>query len=401
VLIWNLLLSAALTAGPPDFEAQTVDGQAAVGRVVRLDAGELVLETAGGPSKFALSTLAMLSRKTAPPAAQTKASAWIELVDQSSLPATAYTVQGGTARVALVSGQNLEIPTKAIRWVRFAAEPDGDGKLTKQWSEITESKAAGDLLVVRKSGALDYLEGVQGDIDADTCNFQLDNESIPVKRPKVEGVVYFHATAPELSEPVGRLVAADGSRVAMRTVQLVDDRLKISTPAGVSLELALNDVAKFDFSSGKIAFLSDLEPESATSVPFLGFAEEPQALRDYYRFGRDRDFEHNPLRLDGKVYRKGLSLSSRTALVYKLPGKFRLFRTVIGIDDSVRETGDVRLEIKGDGKTLWQGDVRGSDPARELELKVEGMKRLEILVDYGAGLDIGDRLDLCDARVTK
>ena len=65
------------------------------------------------------------------------------------------------------------------------------------------------------------------------------------------------------------------------------------------------------------------------------------------------------------------------------------------------KTGDVHVAIKGDGKVLWEGDVRGADPARELELEIADVKRLEILVDYGGGLDVGDWLDLCDVRVTK
>ena len=55
----------------------------------------------------------------------------------------------------------------------------------------------------------------------------------------------------------------------------------------------------------------------------------------------------------------------------------------------------------GDGKPLWEGDVKGSEAPRELALDVTGAKRIEILVDYGAGLDVGDRLNLCDLRVTK
>jgi hypothetical protein len=50
---------------------------------------------------------------------------------------------------------------------------------------------------------------------------------------------------------------------------------------------------------------------------------------------------------------------------------------------------------------LWEGDVRGTDPAQQLELDVAGVRRLEILADYGEGLDVGDRLDLAEAQVTK
>lgn len=401
VVMWTSLISALVVVAAGDFEAQTIDGQSAQGRIGQLNAQELVLETADGEARFPLAALAGLTRKSPAAPPEAKPSVWIELVDASALAAVEYSVRGGAARVVTAGGRTLEVPTRAIRHVRFGPLAGGDDKVTKQWFEITQTKAAGDLLVVRKGGVLDYLEGVLGDIDGETCHFELDKEPIPVKRPKVEGVVYFHPQAAELNEPVGQLVAADGTRLAIRTAELGEGTLTITTPAGIAVEMGIDEVSRFDFSTGKIAYLSDLEPETATHVPLLGLAEEPPAWKEFYRYRRDVGFEQNPLRLDGKVYRKGLSLASRSELVYKLPGRFRLFKTVIGIDDSVRETGDVRVEIKGDGKGLWQGDVRGSEPARELEVDIAGVKRLEIIVDYGAGLDVGDRLNLCEARVTK
>jgi hypothetical protein len=178
-------------------------------------------------------------------------------------------------------------------------------------------------------------------------------------------------------------------------------KIKLTTPAGVSQEVPLDAVTRFDFSAGKVAYLSDLDPERATFTPLVGLKEPPAGLEAFYQYRRDIGFEESPLRLDGKTYRKGLALASRTELVYRLPGKFRQFRAMVGIDDAVRETGNVHLEIKGDGRILWQGDVRGSEPARELELEITGVKRLEILADYGADQDIGDRLDLGEARVSK
>jgi alpha-galactosidase len=121
----------------------------------------------------------------------------------------------------------------------------------------------------------------------------------------------------------------------------------------------------------------------------------------FYAYRRDVGFEQNPLRLDGKEYKKGLALASRTELVYKLPGKFRMFRATVGIDDRVRDTGSVHVEIRGDGKPLWQADVRGTEPARELELQIAGVKLLEIVADFGENLDVGDRLVLGEAQVTK
>jgi hypothetical protein len=184
-------------------------------------------------------------------------------------------------------------------------------------------------------------------------------------------------------------------------MDLKDGQVTASTLAGTSHAMPLERVARFDFSSGKIAYLSDLEPENVAFTPLFSFKEQQPGLLEYYAYRRDMGFDRNPLRLDGKVYKKGLSLASRTQLTYKLPGKFRLLRATVGIDDAVRDTGSVKVEIKGDGKTLWQADVRGSEPARELELEIAGVKRLEILADYGEGLDVGDRLDLAEAQVTK
>jgi NPCBM/NEW2 domain len=401
VLMVELLITAALAAGAAPFEVHTLDGQSAAGQIAELNAEQLVLETDAGRSTFALSKLAVLARQPAPPISAAEATLSIELVDGTTLPATQFSVTKGTAKVRTTLDATHEIPTRQIRWVRFGS-PDGhDPKRTKQWSEITEAKAAGDLLVVRTSDALDYLEGVVRDVDDAVCHFTVDDEVMPVKRAKIEGLVYAQPRGMELPEPIGKLLATDGSALQLQSVEFADGRLAVKTPAGTSHTLPLERVVRFDFSSGKVAYLSDLEPESADYTPLFGFEQPPAGLLEFYAYRRDVGFESNPLRLDGKVYKKGLSLASRTRLVYKLPGKFRVFRATVGIDDSVRETGEVRVEIQGDGKMLWQGDVRGSEPAHDLELKISGVRRLEILADYGEGLDVGDRLDLCEAQVTK
>lgn len=400
-MMWQLLLNAALVIGAPEFTVQTVDGQSAEGVLAQLDAQELVLEGPGGPVKFALGSLAVVTRNAPTQSGEAKPAVAVELLDQSIVMGMEYTVSGSTAHITQAGGAKLNVPTRIIRSVRFGAVDQYDSKLTKQWTEIVESKAAGDLLAVRKNGALDYLEGVLGNIDTDTCKFELDKESIPVKRPKIEGLVYFHPNLPELPEATGRLSLADGGAWSLRSTQLADGKLKIKTPIGIELDVELDSVTRFDFSTGKVAYLSDLEPESVSFTPYIGFSDDASSLSEVYQYRRDTGFEQSPLKLDGKTYRKGLALQSRTALVYKLPGKFRLFRAVVGIDDLTRDTGDVHVEIKGDGKMLWQGEVTGSQPARELELELASVKRLEILADYGGGLDIGDRLNLCEARVTK
>lgn len=401
MLMLELLLTASLATGANEFEVHTLDGQSAAGQIAALNAGQLVLETDQGPTTFAVGKLAVLARRPAPPISTMGANLSLELIDGSQLSAVEYSVKSGTAQVRSTLDATHEIPTRSIRWARFGAPGSYDPKLAKEWSQITAAKAAGDLLVVRKNGTLDYLEGVLRDVDADKCQFELDGEVIPVNRAKIEGLVYARPRSAELPEPIGQLVATDGSRLKLQSVELAGGQVTLSTPAGTSHTVPLDRVVRFDFSSDKIAYLSDLEPESVAFTPLLGFAQPPAGLLEFYAYRRDVGFEGAPLRLDGTVYKKGLSLASRTELVYKLPGKFRVFRATVGIDDSVRETGSVRVEIKADGKSLWQAEVRGSEPARELELEIAGVKRIEIVADYGEGADVGDRLDLGEAKVTK
>jgi hypothetical protein len=401
VLISNLLLTLALATTAAPFSATPLDGETVVGEVVELDAKALVLKTDKGPVTFGLDQLSVLAQQADGKIAPPSAGYWVELADGSGLPAVEYTAKDGVAKIAGAAGRTQEIPARKIRSVRFGAAEPLEPKLAKQWAEITASKAAGDLLVVRKNDAFDYLEGVIKDLDGESCQFQLEGEVIPVKRVKIAGLVYAQPAGGEAAEPLGKLLTASGAKLQLRSLELAGDQLKLETPGGTTFELPLAEAVRFDFSSGKIAYLSDLDPENAEFTPLVGFAQPPQGLLGYFEYRRDIGFDQNPLKLDGKEFRKGLSLASRTELVYKLPGKFRVFRASAGIDDTTRETGSVHLEIKGDGKLLWQGEVRGDEPAQQLEVEIGGVKRLAIVADYGAGLDVGDRLDLGDAQISK
>jgi hypothetical protein len=102
-----------------------------------------------------------------------------------------------------------------------------------------------------------------------------------------------------------------------------------------------------------------------------------------------------------RTFNKGLAVRSRTELVYRLPAGYRRLNSIVGIDPATRANGKVRLEVFGDDRPLFEADLAGADAPRELNVDIDGVKRLKLIVDYGDNLDTGDWLNLCDLRISK
>jgi hypothetical protein len=295
----------------------------------------------------------------------------------------------------LLNGQKLSIALRSIAAVRFF---DQASSSQEQWNEIEKSARTGDTLVIRKQDVLDYLSGNLGDVSAEIAQFAVDGEKVDVKRRKIAGILYSSAPVADLPATVCTLVDVAGSRIEAATITLSADRAQLVSPAGATIALPMMAVTKIVLA--KVQYLSDLVPESVVRVPFVG-AERTltQAARLFYSPRFNRPSQSHELSLLGKSYVKGLAIQSRTELVFRLPGKFRSFRALAGIDDAVRPEGNVKLQIFGDDRPLFQGQITGRDrQAVPLDLDLRGVNRLKIVVDFN-GDEVSDHLDLCEARI--
>jgi len=356
----------------------------------------VTLQTAAGQVSLEIGKVAAVSPKAAAPPAQQPA-VWVELVDGSLLVGQDYTVGKGQARITTPEG-TLELPTRDVASVRLQPETDATAP---QWARIVEGKIDADLIVVRSDQSLDYHKGVLHDVTGQIVQFGLDGEVLPVKRPKVYGVVYRHPAGRDLPEARCRLSDTAGSQWLVRSIVLEQDKLRWTTPTGLSATRVLASVTRVDFSEGKIIFLSDLKEESVAWTPFFGVGAKLPALTEFYAPRRDRALGARPLKLGGKQYAKGLALHSRTEMVFRLPGRFRRLAAVAGIDEGVRPRGNVRLVIRGDDRVLLEKTLTGTDPPLPVNLDISGVRRLSILVDFGEDLDVADHLDLCEARIIR
>lgn len=429
-----------IALGAHDFQLQTADGETHYGRLVEVSTDHVSLDTEQGKVSVPLENLADVTpvADIAPAAAiaAAKATLWVELVDGSRLAATGYRVTKGRATITLVDDQSAQLPTSAIRAVRFlpataaktsaseatadqadtdrtpedeapqdpapmpptaAAPPPNASHEAADWARIVETDTAADLIVVRKKESLDYQAGVLGDVTDTIVGFKLDDEKIDVKRTKVAGLVYYHAAGKKLPASHGQVLDEAGSRLEIAEVSLESETLKVKTPAGFEAAVPLDKLAAF---TGRVQYLSDLEPISASWRPLVAAAGQPASAEAFFRPRRDQAIDGGALRLDGHSFAKGLSMVSRTEMVYRLPqGQFKRLKALAGIDDRARPAGDARLEVWGDKRKLFETDLRGDRPSVPIDVDLRGVGRLRIVADFGAEAEIMDLVDLCDARI--
>jgi hypothetical protein len=392
-----LLVACVLAAAVPEIEIRTVTGDSATGTLVELDTKHVVLQTASGRASWDLEKLAGITVRRAGEGSVPGAIT-LELVDGSTLAVEGFSAENGRAKAKLAVGDAIELARPAIRSVRFA----GPGEATAaQWAKIVAAATTSDVLVVKKNNAIDYHKGILHRVTGDAVEFELEGERLPVRRNKVFGLVYHHPSGRELPEPIGTLSDRSGSRWAIRTVGLAGEQIEWTTPAGIKVRRPLADLVRVDFSSGKVVYLSDLKADSVEWVPYFGLGRELDARKAFYAPRQDRNLQSGPLQINGQRYARGLCIPSRTELVYRLPDRYRRLLAIVGIDDSARPQGNVRLVIRGDDRMLFETAVAGTDAPKPIDLDMTGVRRLTVLVDFGDDFDVGDTLNLCEARLLK
>ena len=329
-----------------------------------------------------------------------------QLIDGSLIRAREFTDAGGESKLLLDEDATIAIPTKSIRWVRW--RPSGP-PYGQPWRTLIAQDAQSDRIVIRRpGGVLDYLEGTIRGVDEKRVQFDFDGEALPVARERLEGVIYFHSAIPELPAAICQLRDTSGNSLELIKLELQEERLLFTTRAGVERQLPWRQVVRIDFSGGNLVYLSDLDPQSIRWTPFFAGDKVSDNARRLFYPRRDRGFHGESLSLRFpdeetpiREYAKGLSIQSRTEMIYRLPEGFQRFKAWAGIDMDVSPAGSVQLTVSGDKKVLYDAELRGGNPPEEIDVSVAGVRRLRVFVDFADNLAMGDQLNLCNARITK
>ncbi|QEG35574.1 NPCBM/NEW2 domain-containing protein [Bythopirellula goksoeyrii] len=408
ILAWSNL---AICVEPTMVTISTLDGLKQAGELIEWTTQSVSFKDADQLAKFSPQELLRIEFQTSRRKA-TASDISVELIDGSRIPATTFVVIGHEATLETpLSAVPLTVPTAQIRFVEFPQSR----RPTESWQSKWEQKEfTGDVLVLLKksSAEVDFLTGVINDITDSQVDFTWEGETIPVKLSKVAALTFYHAQSEEIAEPLCWLELSSGSRLPAAKIERNGENLQVTTTSGILLEVRLNEIAAADYSVGKLAYLSDMQPLREKWTPLI---ELPTSDNQLGRLGmprRDSSFEGSPLTLawpveddaEGitlKTYPKGLALRSRTEMEYRLPREMRRFVASAGIDPETASQGNILLTITADRETLLESSIDGNQGPLNIDLDIAGKQKLQILVDYGDNLDLGDRLHLVEARLIK
>jgi hypothetical protein len=394
------VLLALLVCGLPcrAAELRTLKGETVTGDLVSINDKEIVL--AKGAERVA-TPLAQVLQVDFGPAGKPPAGPYtdVELTDGSLLHCHAFAIKGKDVELQLLpdakADQVIKLPLKAVANVLRDAHVE---KNRKDWNERLGRKRRRDVLAVIREGVVNAVEGTLGEADAEGTDIEFalaSGAKRTVPLANVHGLIFQRELDPNAAPVVCKV--SDTSRNLLQASAVVSTPagLEVTTPAGAKLTYPPDRLARLDYSGGKLAWLSDLEPAEVVE----GLSENRLC-----KVGRDVNINGEPIRLDGVTYARGLSMLAPTEVVYDLKGEYRQFKAVVGIDDQVGgSAGPTVLRVEADGKELatLTFDRRDKPKPVVLDKNIKDVQKLRITVTAGDIGYFGKHLDLADAKVSK
>ena len=182
----------------------------------------------------------------------------------------------------------------------------------------------------------------------------------------------------------------DGSKLTATGSELTGDEMMLKSPGLGKLKLPVAAVMSCQFFGACVIPITDYEPTNVEFTPFLS---------SKWALVRDENVLHGPLKLRGTEYSTGLGTHSRMSVTYQLRGDEREFQSIVGIDDAANGKGSVTFAVELDGRRVWTSpELTGKSPATTVpEIKLRGVQRLTLIVEFGQFADVADYADWCDA----
>src|SRR5665213_2470643 len=112
---------------------------------------------------------------------------------------------------------------------------------------------------------------------------------------------------------------------------------------------------------------------------------------------KNRSVDGNIMTIAGKTFERGFGTHAESSLFVQLDGKANSFTAQVGIDDEVKQYQPaVEFIVFGDGAKIWSsGVMHANDTARPCNVKLSGVKKLELRVTEIGHNNHADWADAC------
>ncbi len=390
LLVLIVASSSALAADA--VKLRTLANKTVAGQLVELSTKGAVIQTTSGTTRVALPQILDMDFGVSPETLPEKYTD-VELTDGSLVHCSSFAMHGPQVELKLVSGQTIKLPLTAVSYILNDAQ---DAKIKQAWQAALSKRGPHDLVASRKGGIGNTFEVTFGDPDA-------KGETIPFafpdgdkRQPKIAGLLgmsFLRQPNPDAPQTLCKVY--DSSRNVLMAARLTasDKGISIVTVCGAHLDYPRQVVSRLDFSKGKLTYLSSMEPLKVTEHSNVERVE-------HYRVNQSLD--GGPLQLaDGKKYDQGLAIHAHTELVYDLGGQYNEFTAVLGVDALVGGDSNVKLTILGDAKELFAATITRKDKPRPIKLNVKDVHQFTIIVSSADVLDLGNHIDICEAKMSK
>lgn len=371
---------------------ERVDGSEASGRLVSLVPQGILKSDDDKSVSFALDDLAAIRTADAQtPRTAKKLPFWIELADGSQFSCVIQAMDRERVILQTTMDATAQPPLDAIHFIRntkttTAAASRFDESIAAR--EAATDVIADDELVVAKGDQALVLRGTVRGLSADRVAFTWNERDIDVPWQRVAGVIFGRF---EKRSAACTVLTTDGARFCGQIAASDVESVTLQSGALDGFPIPWSRIAEIRVQSRRVTYLSALSPSHYEHSNLLGLQ---------WQYGMDRALDSGPLLLAEKTYARGVVLHSDSRLEFPLQRRFATFTATVGVLDRYPE-GSARVRIVGDNRELWSAENVKAREATDVELDITGVATLEIFVERGANLDLGDHVLFADAKLIR
>lgn len=414
----TILKLAILTTTMWQASVSTMEGQSVKGKVSSLTAQAVLVTDGTKESSLPLDNVLSIefeADSAVDNSTNIQQQPAVQLADGSNLIAESLTATADQISLTNSSLKEVTLARGVVQSIRLLPLTT---ELELQWQSFIQRNEEKDLLVIRKKSGdgLDFMPGNVASVSETEILFLLDGDEIPVPRERVFGIVFAKASRDSLSSSIA--VQFHNEQLLMVTsVSLNSDEFTAQSSWGQTFALPESLVSKIDFSTGRLHYLSDLDP---ITEEYFGLDPDGQewgelfdadrrtrtGLSSQWKMSRDRFMNNGrpALTLRSQSYKKGICLFPSAKVEYALDERYSHLKAVVGVDDDVAfqqprkgKSTVVELRIEADGELLFQQLISAIGEPIDLNLPLAGKNTLTISVDFGDDSSVCDYLDLANA----